>query len=178
MNASLTWVKNQYFLRMKKLEYDHMSKFTGKVRTEGRVVHITSEDYRHFLTLENTCESLRTQILIMKSREEEKETLDVENLYLQLMAKRLSRGMDTTIKTFAKSATDRFDKNLKWTRVSTDPRDDVHWRARNQFGEVRGYTLDQEDLDKMAGDRKQALSWIWRSGNFLMTEENEIYYFL
>ena len=114
----------------------------------------------------------------MKSREEEKETLDVENLYKQIMAKRLSRGMYTTVKTFAQSANDRFDKNLQWTRVSTDPRVDLQWRARNQFGEVYGYTLDQEDLDRFAGDRKQALSWIWRSGNFLMTEDNEIYCFL
>ena len=142
------------------------------------MVHISSEEYRHYLTLENTCENLRTQVLIMKSKEEEKETLDVENLYKQIMAKRLSRGMYTTVKTFAKSAQDRFDKNLKWTRVSTDPRVDLQWRARNQFGEVFGYTLDQEDLDAFAGDRKQALSWIWRAGNFLMTEENEIYCFL
>ena len=163
---------------MKKLEYDHMTHFTGKGRTECRVVHISSEEYRHYLTLENTCEALRTQVLIMKSKEEEKETLDVENLYKKVMALRLSRGMATTINSFAKSAQDRFDKNIKWTRVSEDPRADVHWRAHNQFGEVFGYTLDQEDLDSIAGDRKQGLSWIWRAGNYLMTEENEIYCFL
>ena len=94
------------------------------------------------------------------------------------MAKRLELGMETTVKTFAKTVMNRYDKTLQWTRVSTDPRADIQWTARNQFGKVHGYTLNQEDLDKFAGDRKQALSWIWRTGNFLMTEDNEIYYFL
>ena len=81
--------------------------------------------------------------------------------------------MDTTIKTFAHTVHDRFD-NIKWSRGSEDKEP----RARNQYGEVFGYTLDQEDLDSLAGDKKQGFSWIWQSGNYLMTDDGKVYFFL
>ena len=161
-----------------KLERDHMAKFTGKARTGGRMVHITNEEYDNYLFLQNTCESLQARLLVMESRERERETLNPENLFKEVMAARHDSGMKTTIESFVKTVMTGYDKTLQWTRISTDPRVDLQWTARNQFGKVQGYTLNEEDMDKFAGDRKQALSWIWRTGNFLMTENNEIYYFL
>ena len=137
---------------------------------------ISPEEHLRYLALENQCEALKYQILVMKSKEEEKSS-DGENLHEKIMSQRLSRGMDTTIKSFAHAVHDRFDK-IKWTRVSKDERDDVHWRAHNQYGEMFGYTLDQEDLDSLAGDKKQGFGWIWQTGNYLLTDDGKVYFFL
>ena len=74
------WNFYQYILRMRKLEYDHMSHFTGKGRSERRTVCISPEEHLRYLDLENRCEALQDQVRIMKSKEEEKSS-DGENLH-------------------------------------------------------------------------------------------------
>ena len=163
------WNFYQYLLRMRKLEYDHMSHFTGKGRSERRSVSISPEEHLRYLALENQCEALKYQILVMKSKEEEKSS-DGENLHEKVMSLRLTRGAATTIKSFKHTVHDRLD-NIEWS----PGREGQEAKAHNQYGEVFGYTLDQEDLDVLAGDKKQGVRWMWEAGNYLLTMDGKIY---
>ena len=76
------------------------------------------------------------------------------------------------------SVHDRFH-HLSWTNKGKDKgKGDDPARAYNQYGEVIGYTLDEEVLDQLAGNKKHGFGWMWEAGNYLMTHDGKIYLFL
>ena len=92
------------------------------------------------------------------------------------MEMRLSRGTDTTIKALRNTVSYRLD-DIVWNRDRED-RGLPCGRAHNKYGDVFGYTLDQDDLDMLAGDKKEGFGWMWEAGNYLLTHDSKVYLFL
>ena len=58
-----------------------------------------------------------------------------------------------------------------------DKDEDLPLAARNQYGDVWGYTFDSEVLDRLAGNKAGGFRWLWQPGNYVLTDDC-IYYFL
>ena len=127
------------------------------------------------------CESLQHQLLIEKSKQEE-ESLEGENPHKYVMSLRGELGSRTTIESFYQFVRNRLDKDkltwLKNNKYGKGKGKEQEYIAHNKFGEVHGYTLDQEVLDSVAGHRKQGLCWLWQAGNYLITADGDVYFFL
>ena len=51
-------------------------------------------------------------------------------------------------------------------------------RVHGKENFVIGYTLDEKDLNNLAGEKKHGFSWMWETGNYLLTNEGKVYLFL
>ena len=158
---------------MDKLQSDHMACFTGVGRNSKGTVSISVDEWTRLNNVQTKCEALE------KILEEYLQTGNApagSNLRERIMEMRLSRGTDTTLRAFCTTVHDRLD-NIQWNRSREEAGLPCN-RAHNWHGDVIGYTLDTQDMDLLAGDKKEGFGWMWEAGNYLLTHDSKVYLFL
>ena len=129
-------------------------------------------------------ESLRSKVLVLEEKlRDAGEYVEGAHLFQKVMSLRRCRGSATTINSFKQTVHDRFDEII-WTKgkgkgKGKDKDDDAPtpMAARNQYGDVWGYTFDAEDLNRLAGNKAGGFRWLWEPGNYVLTDDS-VYFFL
>ena len=157
------WNFFQYVIRMNILEDEHKACFTGTGAGASCAVSVPMNDWIRLVNLETKYKAL--EAILEDVLKKEKPLADPE-LRDHIMGLRLQQGSSTTLRSFF-NAVGRYE--------------DIYARGNRHHGKenfVIGYTLDEKDLNNLAGDKAEGFKWIWEPGNYLLTSEGKIYLFL